>query len=238
MPTKQESTKKEITKKPTVTKTAGMSVSLFSIDGKETSKLDLPQEIFSAPVNEKLLLQALRIYSNNLQSQHSHTKTRGEVRGTTKKVYKQKGTGNARHGSKKAPIYVGGGIALGPRSRNVTLDLPQKMRQKALISALSKRAADNNIIGLDVAKVTGKTKEIATMLKNLKDLNTKSVLFIDGENNSVIAQGAKNISGSGIKTASNINVFDVISYQTLVITKSAIDKLSERLTKSKEEVSI
>jgi large subunit ribosomal protein L4 len=118
MPTKKITTPASIkpVKKETVkVNTSSLSVSTFTLKGPATTSLSLPKELFGAKINTALLSQALRIYMNNLKSHNSHTKTRSEISLTTKKVYRQKGTGGARHGAKSAPIFVGGGIALGPK---------------------------------------------------------------------------------------------------------------------------
>src|SRR6185437_7247197 len=118
-------------------KVAPVSVDVVGIDGKVTGKIALPGEIFGEKLNKALLAQAVRVYLANQRQGNASTKTRGEVDGSTRKIYRQKGTGRARHGSVRAPIFVHGGIAHGPKPRDFSLTMPQKMKQKALFSALS-----------------------------------------------------------------------------------------------------
>ena len=116
-------------------KTAKFEVTAFDLSGKEVGSVALAESVFGGKVNKNLLAQAMRVYNANRQNHWGNTKTRGEVQGSTRKIFKQKGTGNARHGSLLAPIFVGGGIALGPRTRKTELDLPKKMKAAALLSA-------------------------------------------------------------------------------------------------------
>ena len=213
-------------------KSAGLSVTMFSILGKEAGSLDLPKAIFGAEINKALLSQAVRVYMNNQKGHHSNTKTRGEVEGSTRKIYKQKGTGRARHGGVRAPIFVGGGIALGPKSRITTLELPKKMKKAALISALSQKHLDNEIIaisGLD--KATGKTSEFANFTKTMKK---KSVLIVSENGNDMAKRASQNIKGINFISASDINPFEVIKSHSLIFTKGAVETLERRLTKSEE----
>lgn len=250
MPTKKEVTTKKTTspkatkaevkdvakdtKKVTVeavtksAKTGGLSVAAYSLLGKTSGTLDLPKEVFGAKVNQSLLSQAVKIYLNNQKAHWSNTQTRGEVTASTKKIFKQKGTGRARHGSISAPIFVGGGIALGPKSRKVTLDLPKKMRLQAMISALSDKATQSEVLGLsDVDKATGKTKEFAKLFKALQK---KSALIITDTKKDLAQRAAKNLSGISVTTADQLSLLDVLRYQSLVLTREAADKLVERLT--------
>jgi len=224
-------------------KSGGFSVAVYSLLGKEAGTLDLPKSIFGAEVNRALLKQALRVYMNNLKGHHSHTKTRGEVEGSTRKIYRQKGTGRARHGGITAPIFVGGGIALGPKSRKVTLDLPKKMKQAALISAFSQKLLDKDIIALSgLEKATGKTSEIAKFIKaidkqSLPLRGKKSVLIVAEKSNEMAKRAAQNIKGVNLISADDINTFEVIKAQSLILTKEAVTALESRIMKheSREE---
>src|SRR3989338_11409930 len=145
---------------------SSLSIPVYSLAGKETGVLALPKEIFAAKVSKSLLAQAVRVYATNQKSLLASTKTRGEVEGSTAKIYRQKGTGRARHGAIRAPIFVGGGITFGPKPRKVRLILPQKMKKAALIAALSVKLADKNVIGLSgLDKASGKTKEMAKLIE-------------------------------------------------------------------------
>ena len=216
----------------TPSKTANLSVTMFSLLGKEAGSLDLPKSIFGAEVNRALLAQALRVYMNNLKGHFSHTKTRGEVEGSTRKIYAQKGTGRARHGGVRAPIFVGGGIALGPKSRKGTLDLPKKMKKAAIISALSQKLLDKDIFAISgLEKATGKTSEVSKLLKGM---GKKSVLIVSEKSNELAKRAAQNIKGINLIAAEDINTFEIIKAQSLIFTKGAVEALEKRVLKLEE----
>lgn len=211
------------------TRSAGLSVPVFTLAGKESGSLDLPKTIFGALVNKPLLAQALRVYLNNAKGHYSHTKTRGEVEGSTRKIYKQKGTGRARHGGIRAPIFVGGGIALGPKSRKVTLDLPKKMKKASLISALSQKLLDKQIYGLSgLDKATGKTQEFAKFIKNIK---MKSALIVTDKTSEHAQRATSNIKSVNLIPAGELNALEVIKAQSLIFTKDAVEALESRIKK-------
>jgi len=210
-------------------KTTALSVSVYDLTGKEAGKMSLPEAIFGQKVNTALLAQAIRVYQNNLSGHFAHTKTRGEVKGSTRKIYKQKGTGGARHGSNRAPIFVGGGIALGPRSRKVTLDLPKKMKKAALISALSLKMGEKAISGISgLEKLTGKTREMAKFLKNS---DKRSVLIVTGENQDLVTRSLSNLPDITSIAVGQLNTLEVLKYQALLFTKEALSKMEKGETK-------
>lgn len=220
---KQVTSKKEIATKPMASRNDKMSIPVYSLVGRAAGSLSLPKEVFGATINQKLLAQALRVYMTNQKNLTASTKGRGEVHGTTAKMYKQKGTGRARHGAKTAPIFVGGGVAFGPKTRNVRLDLPKKMKKRALIYALSSKMVDGNIIGLSGGeKASGKTKEFATFLDKLKIKN--ALIVTEGKQDGVV-RGSRNIQGVSSMSVSLINAYEVLKHQHLIISKEAIDKL-------------
>lgn len=211
-------------------KSGGLSVTVFSLLGKEAGSLDLPKSLFGAEINRALLSQAIRVYLNNQKGHFSNTKTRGEVEGSTRKIYAQKGTGRARHGGVRAPIFVGGGIALGPKSRQGLLELPKKMRKAALISALSQKHLDKDIFAISgLEKATGKTSEISKLLKGM---GKKSVLIVSEKSNELANRAARNIKGINLIAAEDINPFEVIKAQSLIFTKGAVEALEKRVLKS------
>lgn len=231
--TKRIATSPAAPTRPSTGSKAGFSVPVYSLLGKEAGTLDLPKSIFGAEINKALLSQALRVYLNNQKGHHSHTKTRGEVEGSTRKIYKQKGTGRARHGGIRAPIFVGGGIALGPKSRQALLDLPKKMKKAALISALSQKLLDKDIFAVSgLEKATGKTSEIS---KFLKGLGRKSVLIVSEKSNELAKRASQNIKGINLIAAEDINTFEVIRAQSLIFTKGAVEALEKRVLKEKGE---
>lgn len=214
-------------------KEAGLSVPVYSLEGKEEGSLELPKELFGVKVNKPLLAQAVRVYRNNQKAHFSHTQTRSEVTGSTRKIYRQKGTGGARHGSRKAPIFVGGGVALGPKYRKVVLDLPKKMKRAALLSALSVKFSEGEIIGASgLEKASGKT---AQMDKFVKKVNKKNILLVTGDKNETVFRGTRNLPNIEAVGATQLNVFEVLKHQTLMLTKEAITGLQERAFKKVEE---
>jgi len=218
----KEAPKAEVAAKPKTTK-LNLSVPMFTLAGAVAENLNLPKEVFGAKVNKALISQAVRVYSTNEKGHFSHTKTRGEVEGSTRKIFKQKGTGNARHGGIRAPIFVGGGIALGPKSRKTILDLPKKMRKSALVSALSLRALEGEVFGVsDLDKASGKTKQVVKMLTKMAK---RSVLIVDGATNEKAFRATKNMEKVAYSTVDHINAYDVIKYRSLVVTQAALEKL-------------
>lgn len=209
--------------KPVVKKTGGLSIPVYSLLGKETGTLDLPKEIFGVEVNKKLLSQALRVYSTNQQHISGSTKTRGEITASTAKLFRQKGTGRARHGSKKAPIFVGGGIAFGPRPRRVSLDLPKKMKKAALLSALSSKMVEKNVSGLiGLEKATGKTKEIAGLMEKI---GSKNALIITPEKQDNVLRASRNIPGLTVMPVNQLNAYEVIKHKVLLVTKESVEAI-------------
>lgn len=218
--------------KPAVKKTEGLSVPAFAISGAESGTLELPKELFAGKVNKPLLAQALRVYLSNLKGHFSNTKTRAEVDRTTKKLYRQKGTGGARHGSKKAPIFVGGGIALGPKFRKNVLDLPKKMKRAALISALSSKMAEKEVFGMaDLDKVSGKTVQMQNLLVKL---GKKNVLILTGAKEEKAINATKNLKNIRVLAADQANILVISRYNALMLTKEAVDKLESRIESQKE----
>ncbi|MDO8570068.1 MAG: 50S ribosomal protein L4 [Candidatus Daviesbacteria bacterium] len=216
-------------------KSVSLSVSSYSLEGTKSVNLELPKEIFGVKVNKPLLAQAVRVYFNNQRAHHGHTKTRSEVDYSTKKQGPQKGSGHARHGSLGAPIFVGGGIALGPKSRKVILNLPQKMKHQALVSALSARVLEGEVLGLSgVEKSTGKTKQMQNLISKIDKRNV--LVIADGANEKLI-RSIENLAGIKIIAPEQLNVFSVVACRTLMITKEAVKKIELRIMneESREE---
>ncbi|MBI2595903.1 50S ribosomal protein L4 [Candidatus Daviesbacteria bacterium] len=233
--TSSEKVKKPIVKTKT---TSNLSIPVYSLAGSKTAaSLALPKEIFGAKVNKALLAQAMRVYLNNQKSHWSNTKTRGEVKGSTRKIFKQKGTGRARHGAIRAPIFVGGGIALGPKNRKVVLDLPAKMKNAALVSALAQKADEKQVLGISgLDKASGKTKEMIGLVTRVQsqESSKKSILIVVGEKIENAARAVRNITGVDLLQFDQINAYEVIKHQSLVLTKEAVEKLQGRLLGKKE----
>src|SRR3989344_8019464 len=220
---------KEIAAKPSASRSDKLSVPVYSLAGRDSGTLSLPKEIFGKEVNKKLLAQAVRVYTTNQKNFTGSTKTRGEVEGSTAKIYRQKGTGRARHGAIRAPIFVGGGIVFGPKPRKVRLELPQRMKKAALLSAFSAKTADKQLMGLSgLEKASGKTKEMVKLLDKVvcKGKNISS-LIVTGEKQDNVVRAVRNIPGTDVLPVNLINAYEVLKHELLLITKEAVEKLGK-----------
>lgn len=213
-----------------------MKLPVFDIKGKALESWTFDEKALGA-VNEKLLAQALRIYESNSHQKTSKVKTRGEVVGSTRKIYRQKGTGNARHGARYAPIFVGGGVAHGPTGvRPDNLVLPKKMRARALASSLLLKLQSSLVSGIDsITKVDGKTSVLAGLLRTIAGHPNKRVLVVTEEKADSLYRGLKNIQAVEMKRASLVNAYDLVYFDHLVVTKDALDSLVSRATMKKSE---
>ncbi len=202
-------------------KPTGPELSVVGIDGKVTGKVSVPKELFAAPVNKQLLAQAVRVYLANQRTGGADTKTRGEVEGSTRKIYKQKGTGRARHGAIRAPIFVGGGITFGPKPRDYRLNMPAKMRKIAVASALTSQFAGGNIIVVDgLEKLEPKTKKFASAFTNIGA--KKKTLFIVPKDGATLVRATRNMAHVDSMPFSNINAYAILSHNKVVFTKDAM----------------
>lgn len=212
-----------------------ISVDMYGKEGKIIGKISLPKEIFDSKINTVLMAQAVRVYRANQRMGTASTKTRGEVRGSTRKIYRQKGTGRARHGAITAPIFVGGGIVFGPRPRDFTLKMPTKMRRKALFSALTMKHRNNTIKIADLGAEFSKTREMQKAFKALEliDKNNKgdNILFVvsDMKHNSV--KVTQNIGGVSVQHASDLHTYQVLKAKRVVFMKDSIEVLKNTFIK-------
>lgn len=217
------------------TTTAKLQAEVVTVKGAKSGSISLPAEIFGAKINKSLIAQAVRVYLANQRSGSAHTKTRGEVAGTTKKVWRQKGTGRARHGSAKGPIFVGGGITHGPRTRDYTLGMPQKMRKAALFSALSSQFKEKKIVFVDPAGLTDKTKTFSQMLKSLSLVNKKGkanrVLIVLDKENSKLYRAGRNIEGMQVERVQDLTTYRVVENKHIVIMKNAVSDFVKKENK-------
>lgn len=218
-------------------KRASLSASVFDIKGKIVGHVGLPAEIFNAKINDSLMSQAVRVYLANQRQGTVKTKDRGEVNKTTKKIWQQKGTGRARHGSKRAPIFVGGGLAFGPRPRDLSLNLSKKMKTLALFSALSSKLKDNEIkIVKGLEALEPKTKIMVGILKNLGIQDDKRVLLImpkPGESQNVY-RASRNIEGIEILTANTINAYKILDNKLVLLMKDAVGVIQNTFVKGQK----
>lgn len=219
-------------------KKINLNMDVFDTTGKATGKVTLPSEVFGAKINKELLSQAIRVYLANQRMGTAKTKDRGEVHGTTKKVWQQKGTGRARHGSRRAPIFVHGGVAFGPRPHDFSLKLSKKMRTHALFSALSSKVKDKEIkIVTGLEKITPKTKIMVRVLGDLGIQDRKKILLVtpSGENTfGNVYRSARNVEGVRIMDANMLNAYKVLDNKLLVLMKDAIDSIKGNFLKERQ----
>lgn len=205
---------------------------VFDLAGKKTGTITLPKELFAGKINNQLMAQAVRVYLTNQRQGTSSTKTRSEVAGSRRKVWRQKGTGRARHGSITGPIFVGGGIVHGPKPRNFELKMPKKMKVQALASALTEKNREGMVFIID-GKLTGKTKEFASMMKNiLGDKKNPSTLFIRGKADKQAYLASKNVEKVSTVAGSGVNTYEVIKNKAILLSKSAVDEMKEAFVKA------
>ncbi|OGH16586.1 MAG: 50S ribosomal protein L4 [Candidatus Levybacteria bacterium RIFCSPHIGHO2_02_FULL_40_18] len=216
-------------------KDSKFSVPVVDLTGKRKGSVELPKEIFGANVNEKLMAQAVRVYLVNQRQGTASTKTRGEVTGSTRKIYRQKGTGRARHGSITAPIFRGGGIVFGPRVRGFSLKLSKQMKKKALSSALAQKLLDQKVSVVDLEGVSGKTRELAQLFKNLKLLDKEKkdnqVLFVSASKGEA-KRAARNIRGITVSNVESINTYEVLANKYLILARDAVPNLVNHFIKN------
>ncbi len=212
------------TDKPTQRpKTAGLTVNVFDVLGKSAGTILLPKETFGQKPNKKLLTQAMHVYFTNNSGVHGHTKTRAEVRGGGRKPWRQKGTGNARAGSNRSPIWVGGGKALGPRYRDVKLEMPKKMKKGALVSALSQKALDGNIrVITGIEKIEPKTKIVANLLAKIGAFGP--TLLVASAKNQNLKLASRNAPKVKTDSVENLNAFSILTNKNILFSKEAIEK--------------
>lgn len=210
-----------------------MKIELKNIQGKGVGSYDLDDDVFGAEVHEHLLWEAVKWQLAKRRAGTASTKRMGEVRGTAKKIWKQKGTGQARHGSRQAPIFVGGGSVFGPKPRDYEYDMPRKAKKAALRAALSLRASEQKLVVLDNFSTDGKTKSVAAALKTL---GSAKVLIVDAKTNENLVRGAKNLATSQWLAPEGLNVYDILRHDTLVLTQDAAKAVTEAL-KPKAKVS-
>ncbi len=203
-------------------------VALYNINGEQVGEIELNDSVFGVPVHRSVMHDAVVAYLAGLRRGTHDTKTRAEVSGGGKKPWRQKGTGRARHGSIRSPIWRGGGIVFGPHPRDYSIRLPKKVRRLAIKSALSSKVEEGSIMVLDDLKMDQpKTKEMSRILNNLK-IDKKALVVIAGNDENVV-KSARNIPGVKPVSASWLNVYDILAHNTLVITKDAVTRVEEVL---------
>jgi large subunit ribosomal protein L4 len=201
-----------------------------NISGKSVGSIDLDEAVFGAEIHEHLLWETVKWQLAKRRAGNASTKRLGEVRGSSKKVWKQKGTGQARQGSRQAPHWVGGAKVFGPKPRDYSYEMPRKAKRTALRSALSLRASENKIIVVDDFSVTGpkgSTKLVAGALGAL-GAGAKA-LIVDAKTNANLVSGARNLARSQWIAPEGVNVYDILRHETLVLTKAALESITTAL---------
>ena len=211
-----------------------MKLDVIKLDGGKAGSVDLGEDIFGLEPRADILHRVVRWQRNKAQAGTHKVKTRSETSYSTKKIYKQKGTGGARHGDRNAPIFRKGGVYKGPTPRSHAHDLPKKFRALGLKHALSVKAAEGNLVVLDAAAMdSAKTSALA---KQVKNLGWKRTLIIDGatlDENFVMA--ARNIEGLDVLPSMGANVYDILKRDTLVITRAGLEALEARLQLARKQ---
>lgn len=224
-------TKQSANNKAVSVKKKGINVQSYSASGEKKGTATLPESVFGQKINSRLLAQAVRVFLANQRKAHAKTKSRGEVAKSTRKIYKQKGTGGARHGALSAPIFVGGGIAHGPRGiENYSLNLSRVLCRKALFSALSARVQEKSLLVADLEKVEPKTKSMARVLRKIIPEGSLTIVY-SGKNE--LKRAARNIEDVHLVRANQLSAYHVLVGKNMLITPGAIDILADRVREEK-----
>ena len=194
--------------------------------GNKVGEIQLNDTVFGAEVNKEVLHQVVVNYLANQRQGTQSAKTRAEVRGGGRKPFRQKGTGNARQGTIRAPHFSGGGVVFAPKPRDYSYTLPKKVKRAALRSALSSKVANNELIVLDALEMAApKTKEMITVLKNIGVTGKALLVTLDKNDNVVFS--ANNLQGVKTSFVGQLNVYEILNHTSLVLTKAAVEKLEE-----------
>lgn len=204
------------------------NIAVYNSDGKQVEKIELNKNIFDGEVNSRLLYQVVRMYQNNQRQGTVATKTRGEVSGGGAKPWRQKGTGRARVGSNRNPLWKGGGVVFGPHPREFNYSLSKNIRSGALKSSINAKIISEDVIILDQIKLENlKTKEISKILNKLK-INQKVLIVLDPKEQN-ISQAVRNISFAHAVRSCDLTALDVLSSKKLILTKAAFKGVINRI---------
>jgi large subunit ribosomal protein L4 len=204
-----------------------ISIQVVSQDRETVGELTLPEKLFSGPVRSHLLYEVVRMQQANRRAGTHATKTRGGVRGGGAKPWRQKGTGRARAGSSRSPIWVGGATTFGPQPRDYSYRMPASARKAALCAALAAKARDGKIIVLD--KLTLGHPKTKLLAKVLKDLEAANALIVTAAKDESLERACRNLPNAKVLRAEGANVYDLLRYDRLVLVRDAIDALQKRL---------
>ena len=212
-----------ITKK--TEKKSKLSLSIYGIDGKEQKTIELPKEVFAVTPNKSLITQAIRVYLVNQRQGNVKVKTRSEVIGSTRKIYRQKGTGKARHGAIKAPIFVGGGVAHGPKQKDYNLKFNKKEKKIALYGSLSTKLKENKIFGLEEKALTmkPKTKTVSNFLSELKLIGKNNLMILKKLETNNLVLAMRNIPNISFVDVNSLNPYLVLKSSSLIFVENALE---------------
>jgi len=206
-----------------------MELAVYNTSGKETKKINLSDDVFGITPNEHAIYLDVKQYLANQRQGTHKSKERAEVAGSTRKIKKQKGTGGARAGSLKNPLFRGGGRVFGPRPRNYSFKLNKKLKQLARKSALSAKVLNNSLWVIEDFKMaTPKTKEFAQILNNLKVANKKALVVV-AEQDKNLYLSSRNLQGAKVVTASELNTYDILHNVNLLLAESSIERIENNL---------
>tara|TARA_A100001011_G_scaffold364562_1_gene415437 strand:+ start:1155 stop:1790 length:636 start_codon:yes stop_codon:yes gene_type:complete len=210
-----------------------MKVKILNYEGTKTDSIEVSDKVFNLKTNHKLIKFVLDWQLNHLKPRTAKTKQRNEVRGSTRKIVPQKGSGGARHASKKAPLFVGGGVAHGPKGSNYKIKkINKKVRKLALAQTLSKKILDNNLFIIsDIKKEIKKTKEFNNFLTKNKIDN--AIIISDADTHKNIFKSARNIKEIKIIKEDSTNIYDLLKYKNVVVTSSSVKKIENRILNEK-----
>jgi len=201
------------------------TVGLFNKEGQKVGDIQLAESVFGVEVNQYALHQVVVAQLANKRQGTQSAKTRAEVSGGGIKPWRQKGTGRARQGSTRSPQWIHGGIVFAPKPRDYRVSIPKSMRRVAMLSALTSKVVDNNMIVLDSLEMSvPKTKEIVNMLNALE---VKKSLIVVSDSDENVYKSARNIEGVTVIPVNNINVYDLLKFEKLIVTKDAVSKIEE-----------
>jgi large subunit ribosomal protein L4 len=201
-----------------------MKAKVYNMSGQEVDLIELPAAVFEANINRDLMHQALVRQMSNARIGSHKVKGRSEVSYSTAKIYRQKGTGNARHGSRRAPIFVGGGVAHGPHPRKYTKSMPRRMRRAALRSALSAKAENGDIVVLDKVTMSApKTKEMVAFVDNVASGHSALLLLAEADVN--VEKSARNLVEVKTLPAGYLNIRDLLGYEKILMPLASLEKV-------------
>ena len=201
-------------------------LTLYDMKGKETGSIEVKDEIFGVEINQNAVHDVVKNYLANQRQGTQSAKTRAEVRGGGAKPYRQKGTGRARQGSRVAPNHVGGGVVFAPKPRDYRYSVPKKEKRIAMLSILSSKVAENEIIVIDELSFEGpKTKDMVSFLSAVKA--EKKALILTAEKDENVVKSAANIPGAETSYVGRMNVYEILNHTSFIVTKEAIEKIEE-----------